>query len=95
MLDLAPLADKLRAFRWEVTELDGHDPRALLAFLNRSANTAQIAIAHTIKGKGVSFMENELLWHYRNPSEDQRAEAQHELDRCLDEALQLLAKEAL
>ena len=70
VLDLEPLADKWRAFGWGVREIDGHDLGAI-----REAYTAvpfvperpSCIVAHTIKGKGVSYMENQLLWHYRAP----------------------------
>jgi len=70
VLDLEPFADKWRAFGWNVQEVDGHDCPAVRAALDRtSAPTGHPSciIAHTIKGKGVSFMEHELLWHYRSP----------------------------
>jgi transketolase len=67
-LELEPFADKWRAFGWAVTEVDGHDHRSLQKALNaRHASTGRstVVIAHTTKGKGVSFMENTVLWHYR------------------------------
>lgn len=78
VLDLEPLADKLRAFRWNVVEADGHDHKALLEALEQVSNgegKPTVVIAHTIKGKGVSFMEDNLLWHYRPPSPEQLEEA--------------------
>jgi transketolase len=81
--ELHPLADKFRAFNWGVHELDGHDHAALLTALTappprRGRPTA--IIAPTIKGKGVSFMEGQLLWHYRNPDAAQLATALAELE---------------
>ena len=70
VIDLAPLADKWRAFGWATEELDGHDTRALESALERvplQAGKPTCIVAHTVKGKGVSFMEDELLWHYRAP----------------------------
>jgi transketolase len=82
VLDLAPLAEKWRAFRWAVTEIDGHDHEALAAVL-RTAPTESgrptALIAHTVKGKGVSFMEGDLAWHYRSPSDEQLSAALAEL----------------
>ena len=76
---LDPLADKWRAFGWEVAELDGHDFEQLVPALGASGGGAPRAvIAHTVKGKGVSFMEDDLEWHYRPPSEA-------DLRRALDE----------
>lgn len=65
---LEPFADKWRAFNWGVLEVNGHDHAALAeAFGRIPAKTGQptVIIAHTTKGKGVSFMENTVLWHYR------------------------------
>ena len=62
------LAEKWRAFGWSVAELDGHDHDALRTALARSHPGRPLAIiAHTVKGKGVPFMENDVLWHYRFP----------------------------
>jgi len=68
--ELHPLAEKFRAFNWGVHELDGHDHAALFAVLSGPpprADRPTAIIAHTLKGKGVSFMEGQLAWHYRNP----------------------------
>jgi transketolase len=70
-LRLEPLAEKMTAFGWAVREVDGHDHQALLDALSAppwQAGKPQILIAHTVKGKGVSFMENKVEWHYRNPT---------------------------
>ncbi len=66
-LGLEPFADKWRTFRWEVREVDGHDVAALqLALADDSARRQPLCVlAHTTKGKGVSFMERSVLWHYR------------------------------
>ncbi len=82
ILDLEPLADKWRAFRWEVCELDGHDIPALRKAMKQvpfQPGRPSVVIAHTVKGKGVSFMENDLLWHYRPPDQKQLAAALTEL----------------
>ncbi len=82
VLDLEPLSDKFRAFQWSVIEVDGHDHGAIRKALLSApfeAGKPSIIIAHTIKGKGVTFMENNNLWHYRNPSEEQLNEANKEL----------------
>jgi transketolase len=74
ILDLEPLADKLRAFRWAVREVDGHDCQQLAdAFdaLPFETGKPSITIAHTIKGKGVSFMEDLLSWHYSSPTDQE------------------------
>jgi transketolase len=67
-LSLEPLADKWRAFGWTVVEVDGHDIAALrTGLLNVQPDAGQptVVIAHTIKGKGVSFREGKVAWHYR------------------------------
>lgn len=69
-LALEPFAAKWRAFGWAVVEVDGHDLSALVGALNvprRAVGQPTIVIAHTTKGKGVSFMEGSVLWHYRTP----------------------------
>ena len=66
VLGLEPLADKWRAFGWSVRELDGHDMAEIVAALDAlpfAADTPSLMIAHTIKGKGVSFAEDTHLWH--------------------------------
>ena len=82
VLDLEPFADKWRAFGWQVTEVDGHDHAALEAALaTRDFNgPPHLILAHTVKGKGVSFMENKLMWHYKSPSPEQLAEALKEVE---------------
>lgn len=66
-LTLEPFADKWRSFGWEVREADGHDHDALEEAFARTGESRSpvVVIAHTTKGKGVSFMENTVLWHYR------------------------------
>jgi len=67
-LQLEPFADKWRAFGWTVIEVDGHDHVALTEALRTSSDERPTCvIANTVKGKGVSFMENQVLWHYRIP----------------------------
>jgi transketolase len=70
VIELAPFAEKWTAFGWEVREIDGHDHQALytaLAAVPFVAGKPSCLLAHTVKGKGVSFMENTVLWHYRIP----------------------------
>jgi transketolase len=68
-LRLEPFADKWRAFGWAVREADGHDHEALTAAVADVAadGSPLCVLAHTTKGRGVSFMENSVLWHYRSP----------------------------
>ncbi len=68
-LGLEPIADKLRAFGWHVTDLPGHDHAALrnaLAPLPEQGTQPRVVIARTTKGKGVSFMHDQVVWHYRS-----------------------------
>ena len=81
-LALEPFADKWRAFGWRVLECDGHDHAALGSSLAQSPDPEgkpTCVIAHTVKGKGVSFMENAVLWHYRTARGDEFAAAEREL----------------
>ena len=82
VMDLDPFADKWRAFNWAVREVDGHNLGALEATLEHlpyEAGKPSCLIAHTVKGKGVSFMENKLLWHYRIPQGEEYKAALAEL----------------
>ena len=67
-LSLEPLRDKLIAFGWNVIEVDGHNHDELFSAIDSDTKKPKVIIANTIKGKGVSFMENEIAWHYRTPS---------------------------
>ncbi|TSD90629.1 transketolase [Mycobacterium sp. KBS0706] len=79
---LEPLADKWRAFGWETVELDGHDHAALwAAFTAAPAGKPRCVIARTIKGKGVSFMEDRVEWHHKVPSPAQIEQALAEVAR--------------
>jgi len=80
VMALDPLVDKWRAFQWETFEADGHDIAALIDVLTRPRNHRPRAIiAHTTKGKGVSFMEDDNNWHYRTPNQDEVVDAKREL----------------
>jgi transketolase len=83
VMDLEPLADKWRAFRWSTREIDGHDVMAVesaLAAVPFEPGKPSCLIAHTVKGKGVSFMEDKLLWHYRTPQGEEFEAAMRELE---------------
>jgi transketolase len=76
-----PLAAKFEAFDWDTAEVDGHDPRAIYeAVTARGAVKPLMVIAKTTKGKGVSYMENAPIWHYRSPNKDEYAQAIAELE---------------
>jgi len=83
VLDLEPLAAKWHAFGWSVREIDGHNfteiEEAFRAIPEQMGHPTCI-IAHTVKGKGVSFMENKLLWHYRTPDQEEFRLALSELE---------------
>ncbi|MBN1588939.1 MAG: transketolase [Pirellulales bacterium] len=83
VMPLEPLDDKWRSFGWNALRIDGHDMRAILDALHRAAAHDQgptVIIAKTIKGKGVSFMEDQLNWHGVAPSTEQLEIALAELD---------------
>lgn len=84
VLRLEPLVDKLESFNWNVINVDGHNHDELFhAFdlFKHEENKPTIIIANTIKGKGVSFMENNLAWHYKSPNEEQYKQAMEEIER--------------
>jgi transketolase len=79
---LDPLDDKFRSFGWDVTEVDGHDPLALLdAFMTPRGERPTCVIANTVKGAGVTFMQDRVEWHHQVPTAEQIRLAQAELTR--------------
>lgn len=82
IMNLEPVADKWRAFNWQVLEIDGHDIQQILdAFKNAGAVKGKptVIIAHTVKGKGVSFMENNVDYHGKAPNKEETEKAIKEL----------------
>lgn len=80
---LSPFGDKWRSFGWHVIEADGHDHESLEAAFGEARERDGkpcVIIAHTVKGKGVSFMENNILWHYRSPQGEEYEAAVRELE---------------
>jgi transketolase len=78
VLELSPLADKLRSFRWNVREIDGHDLSQIIEAIENApyaVGVPTVIIANTVKGRGVDFMEDRLDWHYRSPSSEQFSSA--------------------
>jgi transketolase len=78
VLDLAPMGPRWRAFGWHDQEVDGHDEAALYAALTDGIAPRQgpaVVLARTVQGKGVSFMEHKLEWHYRNLTPELAAQA--------------------
>jgi transketolase len=89
VMDIDPIVDKYKAFKWNVIEIDGHDMKQILdAFERAKAHKGQptVIIAHTVKGKGVDFMENVAGWHGKSPICEQMESAleQLKLDKRLD-----------
>ncbi len=82
IIDIEPLVKKFEAFNWQTYEIDGHNHEDLektFISCNNKDLRPKVIICHTIKGKGISFMENKLLWHYKSPSEQEFADALKEL----------------
>ena len=83
VLDLEPLAERWRTFGWDARDVDGHDPAALAATideLDTRAGLPHVLLARTTFGKGVSFMESQIAWHYWPLSDEQYEQAVSELD---------------
>jgi len=80
VLALEPLEDKWRAFNWDVVKIDGHSHTDIKAAFDLNSGPTCV-IAETIKGRGVSFMENTVLWHYRPPNDSELNLALAELGR--------------
>lgn len=84
IMDLEPFAEKWRAFKWEVKEVNGHDVGELKKYLSSipfQANMPSVLIAHTIKGRGVSYMENNIKWHYSTPMGKEFEQAIREVEK--------------
>jgi transketolase len=82
IMSLNPLADKWKAFGWSAYEVDGHNMRDLVKLLTRvpdGSGKPVAIVAHTVKGKGVSFMEDDNNWHYRIPTAEEVLSAKKEL----------------
>lgn len=82
VLGLDPLAEKFRSFGWDVHEIDGHDHGAILKAVEAASTdreTPTMIVAHTTKGKGISFMEDDNNWHYRVPNAEEVKLAKAEL----------------
>jgi transketolase len=86
VLDLDPVKDKLLAFNWNVYEIDGHDFKAIQDTLDKTDEKngkPHFIIANTVKGKGVSFMENKVDWHGKAPNKEETEKAVQELQNLL------------
>jgi len=81
-LGLEPFVDKWQAFGWNVVDVDGHDHEQLISACNSKMVGKPLCImANTTKGKGISFMENQVLWHYRSPQGKEYEAAIKELEK--------------
>lgn len=88
-LNMEPLADKWKAFNWNVLECDGHNMAAVVETVERARDMSDtgpvVVIAHTVKGKGVSFMEGRWQWHGIPPNDEQFEQAMAELTQGGDQ----------
>ncbi len=83
VLDLSPMEDRWAAFGWDAATVDGHDAEALRgALLKSSDSRPRVVVANTVFGRGVSFMENRIAWHYEPLSEQQFSAACRELEHA-------------
>jgi len=83
VMALEPLKDKLQAFNWKVYEIDGHNFKEIIDTINEGlkiTDKPKVIIAHTVKGKGVSFMENNVSFHGKAPTDDEFKIAMKELE---------------
>ncbi len=79
ILNLEPLDDKFKVFNWEVIQIDGHNYEEIEKAFKLETDKPKVIIAKTIKGKGVSYMENKFEWHYKSPNKEQLKQALEEL----------------
>ncbi len=89
VMPIEPLADKWRAFGWKVVEIDGHDMKQIVEALEgakTSKGDPTLVLAHTVKGKGVSYMENVVEWHGKAPCKEEAECALEEIRRCACES---------
>ncbi len=87
IMGIAPLADKWRSFNWTVVEADGHDILSILTAFHEARSARgkpSVVLAHTVMGKGVSYMEDDYRWHGVPPSVDQAQQALQELGTSLE-----------
>lgn len=81
VLQIEPVAEKWRCFGWSVQEVDGHDEKVLQEALTAPSVHPRCIVAHTIKGKGIPFMEDDNNWHYRIPTKQELKECEIHLLR--------------
>ena len=83
VINQEPIIEKWRSFGWDVFEVNGHDFENLIKVFELPQKGPKMIIAHTVKGKGVSFMEDRLEWHYRSPTKEQYEQALIELENSI------------
>ena len=82
VMNVEPLKSKFESFGCNVFNINGHSVNEIINFLKKkSSNKPKVLIANTIKGKGVSFMENNNLWHYKNPNQLELSRALKEIEK--------------
>ena len=79
-LKIEPLKDKIKSFGWTVRECNGHDHQKIINCITKKYSAPLCVIANTTKGKGVSFMENKVSWHYKSPNDVELFKALKELN---------------
>ena len=87
VMSIEPLGDKWRSFGWEVVEVDGNDVAQLVEVLGNTPKThgkPTLVLANTVKGKGISFAENQVSWHHRVPTDEEYKLAMEELSNQLE-----------
>ncbi|WP_026560681.1 MULTISPECIES: transketolase [Bacillaceae] len=87
VMGLEPLGDKWRSFGWEVVEVEGNDVKELVNVFSHTPKTPgkpTLILANTVKGKGISFAENQVGWHHRVPTEEEYNLAMEELSKQLE-----------
>ncbi|MFC2070300.1 transketolase [Chloroflexota bacterium] len=86
IMNVEPLGDRMRDFGWGVEVIDGHDMGQIVSALEKipfEAGKPSVIVSNTVKGKGVSFMENVAMWHYRGMNEEEAEIASRELKEAL------------
>jgi len=86
----SPVAEKWKAFGWEVLEIDGHDYNSILEAINKSRQSPEqptMIVTHTVKGKGISYMEGEAGWHGKAPSDEELRQGLKDLGFAEEEVI--------
>ena len=81
VINQEPIGDKWKSFGWDVIEEDGHNFNELIDAFSAQHKKPKVIISHSVKGKGISFMEDKLEWHYKSPDKEQLTKALEELEK--------------